>query len=122
MIIRSAPRVLPSEHTSTGRIAALEEENNTLKAQLEKGKVSLQEARDYQKALEDSLSVAEKNLECLRQDISRLQHSHRRSETAVSHYRSKAKLLGASLGEVVNAVKRVEGQQNKKLPEPPKMI
>jgi predicted nucleic acid-binding Zn-ribbon protein len=93
-----------------------------LKAQLEQREGSLQEAKDCQKALEDSLSVAEKNLECLRQDISRLQHSHRRSETAVAHYRSKAKLLSTSLGEVIDAVKRVEGQQNKKLPEPPKMI
>jgi hypothetical protein len=63
-----------------------------------------------------------KNLERSRQEISRLQHSHRHSETAVAHYRSKAKLLGASLEEVIDAVKRVEGQQNRKFPEPPKII
>jgi exonuclease VII small subunit len=114
--------LLSSEETFTGRIAALEEENSTLKAQVERSRRSLEKTTIHQKAFEESLSAAQTEVQSLRQNVLRLESSNHQREMAVVYYRSQVKRLATSLAEVISTVRRVEKQQSEKFLAPPRMM
>ena len=121
LIGKQRPRLISSEDTFTGRIAALEGENETLRNELDQLRASAKEAADARKVLKNSLLEAQVTIGDLRENLEHLQDSNRRSETTRARHRARAKSLEGAFTEIISIIKRHDQVRKERLTSPPVM-
>ncbi|ERF68671.1 hypothetical protein EPUS_05732 [Endocarpon pusillum Z07020] len=113
------PRLLTQSESFSSRIRRLEEENHTMKRQLERMTETTSTAAKAQNTLEMSLSAAQTTISQLEEEVSTQREKTRKSQALIIHYQSKAQGLGKCIADVVTAIRRVEKQEREALTPPP---
>lgn len=116
------PRLLTPSQSFSDRIRTLEEDNQTMKKQLDQWIETANAANKIQNTLEASLSSAQATISQLKEHEHVMHENAKKSEALIIHYKSKSQGLGKCVADIAATVRRVEKQEREALTPPPTIM